>query len=85
MNNANIIAARLRRYTPREEMFYNPRIINALKQCDKLTIEQLAHNDLLPLNFELDHLCYMYEKGIIDMNINSQPFSLKTEVSLWQK
>lgn len=85
LNNANIIAARIRRYTPHEDKYYNPRIIAVLQKYEKISIEDLINNGLLPLNSEIDHLCYMYEKGLIDMNISSQPLGGKTEVSLWQK
>ena len=85
LNNANTIAARLRRYIPTEDKFYNPRITNALQQYGNLTIEELIINELLPLNSEIDHLCYMYANGIITMNINEQPIGKKTEVSLWPK
>lgn len=83
LNNANIMAARLRRYIPTEDKFYNPRVINVLKKYEKVTIEELINNGLLPLNSEIDHLCYMYEKGLIDMNISNQPLGNKTEVSIW--
>ena len=56
-----------------------------LQKYEKISIEDLINNGLLPLNSEIDHLCYMYEKGLIDMNISSQPLGGKTEVSLWQK
>lgn len=85
LRNANIMAARLRRYVPTQDDFYNPRITNALKQFGKLTIHELIINNMLPLNCEIDHLCYMYEKGMIKMNINVQPLGNKTEVSLWPK
>ena len=84
LNNANTIAARLRRYIPTEDKFYNPRIIKTLEEYGKLTIDELISNNLLPLNAEIDHLCYMYEQGIVNMNINNQPLGYKTEVSLWQ-
>ena len=83
LNNANTIAAHLRRYIPTEDAYYNPRIINALRQYGTLTLSELIYNDLLPIDFEISHLCYMYEKGLIDMNIGNQPLGNKTEVSLW--
>ena len=85
LNNANTIAAHLRRYIPTEEKYYDPKIINIVSQYGIVTIEQLINNSLLPLNFEIDHLCYMYEKGLIKLNINNQPLGYKTEVSLWEK
>lgn len=85
MDNASVMAARLRRYIPTEEKFYNPLMINTLKEHKVLTIEELIYNDLLPLNNEIEHLCYMYEKGFIEMNIDKQPLGNKTEVSLWKK
>lgn len=84
LDNANVIAARIRRYISKEDAFYNPRIINALTKYNILSVEELIKNDLLPINHEIDHLCYMYEKGLIEMNINDQPLGDKTEVSLWQ-
>lgn len=85
LNNANIIASRLRRYIPTESAFYNPRIIKTLEQYNSLTIAELIENEMLPINNEVNHLCYMYEKGLIKMNIEDQPLGDKTEVSLWQK
>ena len=82
LNNANTIAAHLRRYIPTEEAYYNPKILNTLKQYGTLTLEELIYNDLLPIKYEISHLCYMYEKGLITMNINNQPLGYKTEVSL---
>lgn len=84
LNNANIMSAHLRRYIPTEDKYYNPRIINALEKNNTLTIAELITNELLPLNNEISHLCYMYEKGLINMNIESRPLDNKTEVFLWQ-
>ncbi len=84
LNNANTMAAHLRRYTPTEEKFYNPKILCTLEKYGKLSIEDLINNNLLPLNSEIDHLCYMYEKGLINMNIGNQPLGYKTEVTIWQ-
>lgn len=84
LNNANTIAAHLRRYIPTDDVYYNTKIIDALKQYGTLTLEELVHNYLLPINSEISHLCYMYEKGLIDMNICSQPLGNKTEISLWK-
>ena len=84
LNNANIIAARLRRYISTEDKFYNPRIIELLKKYERVTIEDLITNRLLPFNSEMDHICYMYEKGLINMDIGNQPLGRKMEVFLWQ-
>ena len=84
LSNANVICSRLRRYIPTEDRYYNPRIINALQRDKVITIENLMDKDLLPVNNEINHLCYMYEKGLIHMNIESRPLDYKTEVSLWQ-
>ena len=84
LNNANVISSRLRRYIPTEDKYYNPRIINALQHYKIITIENLIDKDLLPVNNEINHLCYMYEKGLVHMNIDSRPLDYKTEVSLWQ-
>lgn len=84
LNNANIMCARLRRYIPTEDKYYNPRIISALQKDKIVTIENLIDKDLLPINNEINHLCYMYERGIIYMNIENRPLDYKTEVSLWR-
>lgn len=84
LNNANTIAARLRRYVPTEDQFYNPKIIDLLKKYERVTVEELITNELLPLKSEMDHICYMYERGLINMDIANQPLGKKTEVSLWQ-
>lgn len=85
IDNANVMAARLRRYVPKEDNFYNPQVINILKQYNVLTIEDLITNNLLPIDHEIDHLCYMYEQGLVKLNIVNHPLDKKTEVSLWQK
>lgn len=85
LKNLNIMSAHLRRYIPTEGAYYNPRIIDALGRNKVLTYSELMDNDLLPINNELNHLCYMYEKGLIHMNIENRPLDYKTEVSLWQK
>lgn len=82
--NAHTIAARLRSYTASEDKFYTPRIINALSQTP-LTIDKLFSLKLLPIDNEIEHICYLYEQGIVEFNINSQPLGLKTEVSLCKK
>ena len=84
LNNANTIAARLRRYTPTEDEFYNPKVMNVLEKYKKISVKDLINNGLLPIHSEIDHLCYMYEKGLIDLNINNQPLGDRTEVTIWQ-
>lgn len=84
LKNANVMCAHLRRYVPTEDRYYNPRIIGALEENKMLTIGTLINLDLLPVNNEISHLCYMYEKGLVYMNIESRPLDYKTEVSLWQ-
>ena len=85
LNNANTIAARLRRYTPTEDEFYNPKVMNVLEKYKKISVKDLINNGLLPIHSEIDHLCYMYEKGLIDLNINNQPLGDRTEVTIWQQ
>lgn len=84
IKNANVIAARLRRYCPTEEKYYNPLILTALKKTNYLTISEMINSKLLPLNNEFNHLCYMYEKGLICMNIADRPIDMNTEVILCQ-
>ena len=84
LDNANVMAARLRRYIPTDTTFYDNRILKALDQHGPLLVDTLISGQLLPLQRELEHLCYMYEKGLINMNIENQPFGGKTEVSLCQ-
>ena len=85
LQNLNIMTSRLRRYISTEDAFYNPRIVHALQENKAMTYGDLLKNKLLPINNELNHLCYLYEKGIIHIKINDRPFDLKTEVSLWEK
>lgn len=84
LDNANVIASRLRHYIPTEDKYYNPHIVNILENHKKLTVLELIENKILPINNEITHLCYMYEKGIIDLNINDKPLNYKTEVTLCQ-
>ena len=84
LNNAHTMAARLRRYIPKEDKFYNHKVIELLYLYTFLTVDELKSSNLLPINAEIEHLCYMYEKGLIKMNIAHQPLGNKTEVSLWQ-
>lgn len=83
LDNANIISSRLRRYIPSDDLYYNNRIIKALTDYNKLTIEELIKNELLPINNELNYICYLYEKGVITMNINNKPLDNRMEVTLW--
>lgn len=82
IKNANIISARLRRYLPTEDKYYNPLIIAALKKAKLLTVSELIDNGLLPINNEFNHLCYMYERGLISMNMSDRPIDKNTEVTL---
>lgn len=84
LNNASIMCARLRRYTPTEDKYYNPMIISMLQKNGTVTVGALIDNNVLPIGNELSHLCYMYEKGFIHMNIQNRPLDYKTEVSLCQ-
>lgn len=82
IQNLNAIVARFRRYIPSESEFYNPRIINALDLNGPLFIEDLVKNKLLPINNEMNHICYLYCKGIIDMNIQDKLLDYKAKVIL---
>lgn len=85
VNNANIICARNRRYVPTEDEYYNHKIIETLSKYGTVTIAELRDNNLLPINNEINHICYMYEKGLISLNIADRPLDIKTEVKLWEK
>lgn len=82
LNNINVMASRLRRYISTEDKYYNPRILNAINNQNVITVEELIARELLPLNNELNHLCYMYEQGLIKMNIEDRPLDFRTEVTL---
>lgn len=58
--------------------------MNVLEKYKKISVKDLINNGLLPIHSEIDHLCYMYEKGLIDLNINNQPLGDRTEVTIWQ-
>ena len=85
LNNLSIIASRVRRYIPTEDMYYNPSIIEILSKNGSLTIGELISNKLLPIGNELNHICYLYSAGIITMNIAERPLDNKMGVSLCQK
>lgn len=82
LNNINVMASRLRRYVSTEDRYYNPRILDVLNNQNVITVEELIARELLPLNNELNHLCYMYEQGLIKMNIEDRPLDFRTEVTL---
>lgn len=85
MKNLSIMAARNRRYIPRDSNYYNAIILDLLKEHKCITVGRLIENEALPINYELEHLCYMFYQGFITMNIQDRPFDLKTEVSLCQQ
>ncbi len=80
--NLNVMAARLRRYIPFEEAYYNPSIINMLEKCKTTTIETLKDEGFLPTRNEMPHLFYLHSKGIISLNIADKPLDFRTEVTL---
>ena len=82
LRNLNVISSRIRRYVPNENIYYQPRIIKALRHNGNLTIGELIKNKLLPIGNELNHICYLYSTGIIDMNIADRPIDNKLEVKL---
>ncbi len=84
VQNLNVIAARVRRYVPTEDAYYTPVIINILSAKKSMKIEDLINNNCLPINNELNHICYLYFNGTIDMNIATKIFDRKTEVTLCQ-
>lgn len=78
ISNLNIIAARLRRYIPTESAYYNPRIVDALRTNQYLTIEELSQQNLLPIGNELNHICYLYSVGLITIDIYDKHIDRKT-------
>jgi len=85
IQNLNVIAARVRRYTPTENAYYEPRIIQELEVNKTLTVSELIMKKLLPIGNELNHICYLYVKGTIDMDINKRPLDSNIEVQLCQR
>lgn len=83
MQNLNVIAARLRRYVPTESTYYDALIKKNLKR-DSVTIKSLIEHRMLPLGHELDHICYLYCKGTIQMNVENQPLDNRMEIKLCQ-
>ena len=84
LQNLQMISARLRRYTPTEDRYYNPLVMDALNKYGSLSFAEMKTNKLLPVYHEWDHLCFMYEKGIIRLDLNERPLDNSTEVSLWR-
>lgn len=82
LQNLNVMSARLKRYIPFEEAYYNPNIIKMLERCKTTTIETLMDEGLLPIGNELPHLIYLHSKGIISLNISDKPLDYRTEVAL---
>ena len=82
IQNLQIISARLRRYMPTDNSYYNPAIEKALRTYGTMSFAQLVDNKLLPILHEWDHICYMYEKGIIKLNLSDYPLDNNTEIYL---
>ena len=81
MQNLNVIAARLRRYIPTESAYYNVLIKKTLKK-NCLTIQDMIEHKLLPIQHELDHICYLYSEGIIQMDVENQPLDNRMEIQI---
>ena len=81
MQNLNVIAARLRRYIPTESAYYNGLIKKTLKK-NCLTIQDMIEHKLLPIQHELDHICYLYSEGIIQMDVENQPLDNRMEIQI---
>ena len=84
ISSLNHIAARVRRYVPMEKNYYDPMIIKALELAGSMKIRDLIKDKLLPIGNEINHICYLYSHGIIDMDFARRPLDLNTEVYLWQ-
>ena len=83
MQNLNVIAARMRRYVPTESIYYDNLIKKMLKK-NSFTIKSLVDHQMLPLGHEFDHICYLYCKGNIQMDVENQPLDNRMEVKLCQ-
>ena len=83
LQNLNVIAARRRQYTPTDNGFYKQQLQLVLKK-KTLTIEHLCDNRLLPIDYEMDHISYLYCQGFIDMDVANRPFDKRMEVRLCQ-
>ena len=81
MQNLNVIAARLRKYIPTESAYYNVLIKKTLKK-NCLTIQDMIEHKLLPIQHELDHICYLYSEGIIQMDVENQPLDNRMEIQI---
>ncbi len=84
IRNANVMAARIRRYVPMDAAYYNPRILKALENNNKVTYKDLVDNNLLPIENELEHLCYMYVNGLIDFDIMNKPIDYNMEIKKYE-
>lgn len=84
IRNFNIMAANVRRYTILQNNYNEKQLVEHLKNT-KSTIKELLESNILPVNQEIQFLCFMYYKGIITLNINNRPIDYSTEVSLWLK
>lgn len=68
LQNLNVVVARIRRYLPLEDAYYTPLIMNALEK-NELTLSELRNMNLLPINYELEHVCSLYCRGLVDMDL----------------
>lgn len=87
MQNLNVIAGLVRRYIPIDADYYNKLIIRYLEDAcydgrKKVLVRELISKELLPVADAWGHLAYLYVDGRIDLNINSKPLDIKTEVRL---
>lgn len=79
--NLNVMAARVRRYTPLDD-YYDRRIEKALADDKYLQFGEMKERELLPEGKELEHLCYLYAKGIVTFDIDNRPISDQTKIRL---
>lgn len=79
--NLNVMAARVRRYTPLDD-YYDRRIEKALADEKYLQFGEIKERELLPEGEELEHLCYLYAKGIVTFDIDNRPISDQTKIRL---
>ena len=82
--NASFIASRVRRYTvPKDIQAYVDILKGYMQAYQKTDISTLIDSGILPIESELNFLCYAHYIGIIEIDIHHRPIDNKSEVYLY--
>lgn len=81
VSNMNVMAARLRRYIPKDD-YYTKRLVENLNGRRGMDFGAIKELKLLPQDKELDHICFLFREGIIKFNIDDRPIDDKLFISL---